>query len=112
MTKEQLPQIASLQCLGNTLHLGNFLLPNLGLVLPLCQGWQLPRPGWLGTIQHGMAQHGTAWHGTAQNGTPGCALALTLLAAIPGEVLLAEHHRSPSPSPQIPMASSAGFCRH
>lgn len=60
MTKEQLLQIASLQCLGNTLRLGNFLLPNLGLVLH-------PVPG-LAAPQARLARHYTARHGTAQHG--------------------------------------------
>ena len=57
MTREQLPHVASLRCPGNTLRLGNFLLPNLGLALH-----PVPR---LAARRARLARHYTAPHSTA-----------------------------------------------
>lgn len=92
MTREQLPQVASLRYLGNTLCLGNFLLPNLGLalhpVLGLAAYWARlvqHRTAWNST-RFGMAQHSMA-HLTTQ----------MLLAAIPGDLFLDSIPGPPGP---------------
>lgn len=75
--------------LGNTLCLGNFLLPNLGLVLHPVLGLAAH---WARLVQHSTARLAMAWYSTAQLGMAQHSMAhLTapmLLAAIPGELLL------------------------
>lgn len=97
MTREQLPQVALLRHLGNTLCLGNFLLPNMGLALHPVLGLAAH---WARLVQHSTARHSMAWNSTrfgmAQHGMAHLT-AQMLLAAIPGDLFLDSIPGPPGP---------------